>query len=50
MLLIWPAATAAEGKFVITPGHFQHIAAYLVPPRANEAVYTIDVAQAVIDW
>jgi hypothetical protein len=39
-----PAGTAAAGKFVITPGHFARIAAYLEPPEADEEVWTIDTS------
>ncbi len=36
--------TVAEGKFVITPGHFARIASYLELPTADEAVWYVDTS------
>jgi predicted kinase len=40
-----PAETAAAGKFVITPDHFEQIRHYLEVPTADEAVWTVDTSE-----
>jgi predicted kinase len=40
-----PADTAAAGKFVITPDHFEQIRQYLEVPTADEAVWTVDTSE-----
>jgi predicted kinase len=47
--LAHPDETAAVGKFVITPEHFQRIVSYLEPPLAKEDVVTIDTTAGSID-
>lgn len=40
-----PVETAAAGKFVITPAHFEQIRRYLEVPTADEAVWPIDTSE-----
>lgn len=44
-----PEQTTAEGKYVITPEHFEQIARFLEAPGPDEEVHVIDTASGGID-
>jgi predicted kinase len=45
-----PEETVAEGKFAITPEHFERLASYLEPPtEAEKDVVIVDTTESKID-
>jgi predicted kinase len=44
-----PDETVAQGKFVITPEHFDRIAFHLEPPLAEEDILTVDTSEGAVD-